>query len=295
MTNPIMMLQLYFFVYVALSFHSDIYVLASKEISPAFDFDANFETNLLVDSKENIVVPTVNHPNSLRNVRTLLSPNPSTCVTTDEQLRNAVAAAPNGVNTTITLCTETIVISSQLLPNGYTGIDISNKIINLRCNIGSNPNQRCTLDGALQTRIFFGYSSHFSAERIIFMKGSTINDSYGPEYIRGGAFYLKDSTVCLDRTSLIDNGSVWGGAIYAENSSITLKGGATRSDGTIFSNNQGSNGGAIYVTKSNICADKGFVIFKYNNEGAIVASESTVNLKSVNFYLNAGMFVSIFR
>jgi hypothetical protein len=292
-----MTLKLYFIVYITLSSQSDIFALASKEISPTnrIDFDDIIKMNLPVEIKKNSVLPTVNHPNALRTIRTLTSSKPSSCVTNDRQLRNAVAAAPNGVNTTITLCTKTIVISSQLLPNGYTGIDISNKNINLRCKIGSDPSKRCNLDGARKTRLFFGYSTHFSAERINFVKGSTINDSYGPEYIRGGALLFKDSTVWLDRTSFTDNDSVWGGAIYTENSSITLKGGSIRSDGSIFSYNRGSNGGGIYAIQSNIYANKGFVTFKHNSEGAIVATESTIKLKTVNFYLNSGMFVRICR
>jgi hypothetical protein len=245
---------------------------------------------LVSESKRCAALNVEQRTNSVTKFRTLST---AVCVYNESQLRRSVKNARRGKKTSISLCTETITLSAKLT-NGYSGIDVSNKIIDLRCQIASAPRKRCQLNGDNQSRIFFGNKANFSAVGINFVNGTTMNDSYGPEYIRGGALRFTKSSIYLDRTSLLHNSAGgWGGAVYMEHSSMILKGGSKRSDGSIFEYNVASNGGALYAIHSKVTADVGSIIFKNNYEGAIMATDSTVSLKNVNFYLNTGMFVSI--
>ena len=133
-----------------------------------------------------------------------------------------------------------------------------------------------------------------------FVKGYVGNDYGEPENQNGGALFLThNSSIVLDRSSFMNNAAFsFCGAIYMEDSSIVLKGGITRSDAIIFSNNSAYVGGAITATGSTITATEGITIFKNNFAeffgAAIDLADSRVTLKNVNFFQNIAEYVSKF-
>jgi hypothetical protein len=209
------------------------------------------------------------------------------CVNTESELRIAVKAAPNGLSTDIALCAANIFLSDKIDPvSKITGIDITNKVINVICGLSSN--RRCILDGADQSRIFFCKNATLSVVLTNFVKGSTKNDCDKCVKVGGAIFLTDNSSLSLDRSSFINNHA--GGAIYIEESSLVIKGRSIRSAGSIFTKNYAWRGGAISAHFSTITCETGIVIFKDNGAnfkaGAINIADSYATLKDVKFYKN---------
>lgn len=218
------------------------------------------------------------------------------CVKTESDLRLSVKTAPNGTGTNITLCAATIFLSDDIDPiRKITGIDITNKVINLFCGLPSNT--RCTLDGADRSRIFFGKNVTLSVVNTNFVKGSSSNDCNKCPRSGGAIFLTGNSSLLLDRSSFMNNRASGidldygnGGAIYVKNSSLVIKGGSARSAGSIFTKNYAWRGGAISAHFSTITFETGIVIFRDNRanfkSGAINIADSNATLKNVKFYNN---------
>jgi hypothetical protein len=255
-----------------------------------------------VFSISNILQGTAGSKHNISDVHTkfleLLTPRIrrlTSCVKSEAKLRSAVAAAPNGKRNVITLCAEKIRISNKRdSVSGLTGIDISDKVIDLRCRVSSK--KRCVLDGANRSRIFFGENARLSAVGIDFLRGSTSGDC--DDCIQdGGALYFTDkSHISLDKTSFMSNkANNYGGSIFMRNSFLEIKGGNSPSDGSVFSDNVAAKGGAIIIQHSTITATTGSIIFKNNKaeiSGAVDILESVATFKNTHFYKNEAEYVS---
>jgi hypothetical protein len=93
------------------------------------------------------------------------------CVRTDQDLRDAVknARTVGPTYTRIDICSRQLKISG-IADNvtGYTGIDVSNKWIDLRC---QKLWGRCTLDGQKLYSILYGRNANIKTHRIDFVHG----------------------------------------------------------------------------------------------------------------------------
>jgi hypothetical protein len=73
------------------------------------------------------------------------------------------------------------------------------------------------------------------------------------------------SQISLDKSSFMFNkANNYDGSIYIRESILDIKGGSSRSDGSVFSNNIAHVGGAIKAIESTVTAEKGSIIFNHN-------------------------------
>ena len=100
----------------------------------------------------------------------------------------------------------------------------------------------------------------------------------------GGAISIRSSNITMEgEVSFISNSAVYAGAIYANSSTISIKG------DVMFQNNSASDlGGAIIIGSSNIAmeGELSFISNSAGDAGAIVAYSSTISIKGDVMFQN---------
>jgi predicted outer membrane repeat protein len=237
----------------------------------------------------------------LRSDRQLQFPTRCKGVNNETELLNAINLAVSGttLSTRINLCSD---IALSATPNdtsnGATKFDISGKDITLSC----GKLTRCVLNAqGYGNRIFSGMRSKFTATRVDF-----VNAGSGMGITQGGALLFRRSTVTLKETSFLNNAASYqGGAIFAEDSTLTITGGPSTSPVIFSDNRSGNRGGAIAILQGRLIAKSGSIIFAQNSAtsyGGAISMGSTPyetklksNVTAVSFTSNTASFVSIVK
>lgn len=221
--------------------------------------------------------------------------NATHCVKNDAQLRHAIKCAqtdPTKPRTIINLCKTRILIANNTTDTvtGATGIDLSNRRIDLRCKA---PTQfypyTCILDGQSKTRFFYGSNVNLIVKSVDFVSAKPPNK----DTLNGGALsFWNQSVVLLDAPcSLYNNKSpLNGGAIYMKDSVLTLNGSAkddfTFAHEVFFSGNKATKkGGAMALYNSKLVVKNG-VMFAWNSashSGAIELYNTSATFNDVYF------------
>lgn len=216
----------------------------------------------------------------------------SSCVTNNAQLRNAVKLAqtdPTKKRTKITLCATPIQISNAIDPvTGSTGINLSNRYIDLDCKLASAIDTTCILEGKYKTRLFFGSNVNLTVHNVGFADAS-------PAYtdtMNGGALsFWNNSVVTLNAPiSFTNNYSPMnGGAISMTDSTLTINGAPDSEDIYVSYNHADKYGGAIALYNSKFVTTNKVMIARNSAaySGAIELYNTSATIRDVRFDTNS--------
>jgi predicted outer membrane repeat protein len=182
------------------------------------------------------------------------------CVSTADELREAIQSSVPFIWNTISLCGNNIIYLEG-------SEDLTDLYVDLQCD-----SSECVLDGTDSDRIFTGSRVN------LIMTGISVHNSNSSGG-HGGAFYFENSDVTLTGCHFANNtSSRSGGAVYMRSSTLTL-------DDTVFEGNfASSTGGALYLARTSLLATSGFSSFLgnlANNAAALYMSSSTATMKDV--------------
>jgi hypothetical protein len=205
----------------------------------------------------------------------------SSCVNNANELIAALEAKSSPL--IIKVCTNTIKIPAV---SSGQGIDLSNRKVELRCNLPSP--KRCKLTGCGVSRIFKGCNTTLTATKFDFVDGGvhgTVQDNF-----HGGAFNFQKSTITLKDCKFKNNTGSDGGVIYMEDSALTLMG------KTLFEQNSALYlGGVMYLDHTSLTAKNGATEFNLNNaynNSVIYQTHSTTCMVGAKIGNNFALYVS---
>lgn len=216
----------------------------------------------------------------------------SSCISTDRQIRDAVKLAPNPTASTkpllINVCRPLVVIDGTKKENGISGINLSNRYIDLRCQL-SVPHQRCVLNGNGKSRIFYGNNTKLIVTGIDFVNASSKGKDSDPIRIGSALTFDKKSSITLNQCFLNNNVGYEASAIsIAGKSNLILKG-SNSANPMIITKNKADNFGAIKMSYSTLTATN--VIISNNRAdpwdvGAMLLDYSKATMENVSFTNN---------
>jgi predicted outer membrane repeat protein len=207
------------------------------------------------------------------------------CINNAEEF--VAALTPTTSTLVLNVCSETITIppDASIQRAISTGLNLSYLKIDLRCNLP--PSQGCQFNGSNIARIFIGTNTDLTITKFNFVNGSPDVDE---DTQFGGAFYFKNSKITLIDCEFSLNYAVNGGAIYMEDSTLTLKGKTSFEQNTAL-----DYGGALYLKKTKLIATDGSAEFAFNSAtsySSIYYELSTASLKGTKFTDNFDYDVS---
>lgn len=207
----------------------------------------------------------------------------NSCISTDRQLRDAVTLAPSPSDPKakpllIKICRALVLINPTITVKGVTGIDLSNRYIDLRCNISAN--QRCILNAQGKSRIFYGNNTKLIVTGTDFVNASMTTGD--PMKVGSALTFGQKSDITLNQCFLLSNKGKVGSGVAMDQSTLFMKGNADKNK-MVVKDNTGS-----VVSLKLTTAKLVNVKFVKNTVdlGALKSDQSKISLMNCTFYNN---------